>query len=338
MTRPTLRSKSAPVIASRAIVLACALAFAGSAAAQMGADPLEPSLSMPSADPGLYGQSSPYGQPSYGEPPRRQSARALFGLTLATLLAQGIGSGLSAGLSEGLRGSIVRWFNNASAGSGAPPDVEPVQPRARADMGGAGVPALQAGMAFEVHRLERNGASAPVEPERHVFRTGDRFVVYYRPTLPGRVSVHNVNGERVDSRIDSVQVAAGQLAALGPYEFVGRHGDETLRIVLAPCTTPAMMKTTRSVVKVQGEVAKPTSQPRLGGCGDAAAQKNAARARSIRRVAVDGATAFALDPVSDGELSSGALAPREVTLRLKHRQPEAPRPRQEPIFTASYVQ
>lgn len=335
MTRPTLRSKSAPAIAARAIVLACALIFAGGAAAQMSPDALEPSMSMPSADPGLYGQSNPYGQPNYGEPPRRQSARAVFGLTLASLLAQGIGSGLSAGLSEGLRGSIVRWFQNASAGSGAPVDVEPDQPRARAD--GAGAPALQAGMAFEVHRLGRDGNSAPVEPERHVFRTGDRFVVYYRPTLPGRVSVHNVNGERVESRIDSAQVAAGQLAALGPYEFVGRQGDETLRIVLAPCTTPALMKTTRSIVKAQG-AALPTSQPRLGGCDDAPGQATAARARSIRRVAVDGSTAFALDPVSDGELASGALAPREVTIRLKHRQPEAPRPRPEPTFTASYVQ
>jgi hypothetical protein len=53
---------------------------------------------------------------------------------------------------------------------------------------------------------------------------------------------------------------------------------------------------------------------------------------------MDGTTAFALDPVSAGESASGALAPREVTIRLKHRRPATSTPSAEPMLTASYVQ
>jgi hypothetical protein len=328
MNRPTLRSKSGS--ATRAIVLACTLAFAGAAAAQSEVGAMDPYTPSPYTDTGAYPQ------PGYGEPPRRQSARSLFAATLVSLIAQGVGSGVSAGLSEGLRGSIVRWFSAKPAAARKPARGEAGQ--GRKGNRAASAPALQAGMAFEVHRLDRDGAPRAVEPASHVFRTGDRFLVYYRPTLPGRVSVHNVNGQRVESLIDGAEVAAGQLVALGPYEFVDRHGDETLRIVLSPCTTPGMTRTTRSVMKVQGAVATPMSEPMLAGCDGAPAQQAAVRTRSIQRVAMDGTTAFALDPVSEGESASGALAPREVTIRLKHRRPATSTPRAEPMLTASYVQ
>ena len=41
--------------------------------------------------------------------------------------------------------------------------------------------------------------------------------------------------------------------------------------------------------------------------------------RDIRKVALDGTTAFALDPVSAAERSSGQFAPREVTILFRHR-------------------
>jgi len=39
---------------------------------------------------------------------------------------------------------------------------------------------------------------------------------------------------------------------------------------------------------------------------------------NIRKVGVEGSTSFALDPVSASELSSGQIAPREVTISFHH--------------------
>jgi hypothetical protein len=41
--------------------------------------------------------------------------------------------------------------------------------------------------------------------------------------------------------------------------------------------------------------------------------------RDIRKVAVEGMTGFALDPVSAAEFSSGQVTPREVTISFRHR-------------------
>ena len=113
-------------------------------------------------------------------------------------------------------------------------------------------PPLYAGVAYEIHLLQPNGATAPVDPMSYSFRTGDQFRVFYRPSLPGRVDVFNINAAGQTAQIDSSIVAAGELASLGPYEFTELQGEETLILKLSPCMTQATYATTRNIVKAQG--------------------------------------------------------------------------------------
>ncbi|MEX2148653.1 MAG: hypothetical protein WD793_00420 [Steroidobacteraceae bacterium] len=178
--------------------------------------------------------------------------------------------------------------------------------------------AVFAGLAYEVHAVGPNGAMAPVNPATHEFRTGDRFVVFYRPTLPGQMDVINVNPAGQRTQIDRVDLAAGQLAQLGPYEFAALTGDEQLKLVLSPCQTPALMATTRDIINVS---AAPDSTPEfsLAGCSPVTRSIREVQTRDIRKVAVEGTTGFALDPVSAAEFSSGQVTPREVTISFRHR-------------------
>jgi hypothetical protein len=177
--------------------------------------------------------------------------------------------------------------------------------------------ALFAGLAFEVHAVLPGGATAPVNPATHEFRTGDRFVVFYRPTLPGQMDVFNINPAGLQSHIDRVDLAAGQLAELGPYEFAALTGDEQLRLVLSPCSTPELLAATRDIVNVSAAaIAAPSFS--LAGCSPQTRSVRELRTRDIRKVAVEGTTAFALDPVSATEFSSGQVTPREVTIRFRH--------------------
>ena len=43
------------------------------------------------------------------------------------------------------------------------------------------------------------------------------------------------------------------------------------------------------------------------------------KTRSITKATMDGATAFALDPLSDEEVATGVMAARAVRIRLQHR-------------------
>jgi hypothetical protein len=178
---------------------------------------------------------------------------------------------------------------------------------------------LYAGLAFEVHALQPGGAAFPVDPSAHEFRTGDRFVVYYRPTLPGRMDVYNINAAGQQTHIDSVEIAAGQLAQLGPYEFAALTGDERLRLVLQPCTTPALTSATRDIVNVSQPAAAGASGLGLASCGPATRSVREVRTRDIRKVALEGTTGFALDPVLPQEQASGRLEAREVTIVFRHR-------------------
>lgn len=175
-----------------------------------------------------------------------------------------------------------------------------------------------AGLAFEVHAVVAGGGTAPVNPATHEFRTGDRFVVFYRPTLPGQMDVFNINPAGVQSQIDRVDLAAGQLAQLGPYEFAAMTGDEQLRLVLSPCSTPELLATTRDIVNV-ANVAPAAPSFSLAGCSPVTRSIREVRTRDIRKVAVEGTTGFALDAVSPAEFSSGQVTPREVTIRFRHR-------------------
>ena len=177
---------------------------------------------------------------------------------------------------------------------------------------------LYAGIAYEVHAVGSNGATTAVNPANHVFHTGDRFVVYYRPSMPGKMDVYNINPSGQRTRIDAVTMAAGQLASLGPYEFSAQKGDESLRLVLAPCTSPQLLVATRDIVNV-GPNAGASAAPavNLGACDGPNSRD--VTSRDITKVAVDDGTAFALDPVSQKELSAGQVIPREVNIVFHHR-------------------
>jgi len=184
--------------------------------------------------------------------------------------------------------------------------------------GAAGSAPIYAGVAFEIHLLGPGGRATPVDPSSYVFRTGDRFKVLYRPSLPGRVDVFNVNAGGQTAQIDTVSVAAGQLASLGPYEFADMTGNETLILQLSPCSTNALLAATRNIVKVP-DSAGGGAPLQLSACGGAATRGLRTKTRDIRKVSVEQGTSFALDPLAPAELSSGDIAPRQVTITLAHR-------------------
>jgi len=294
---------------ARCIAIAVAFAFADA----VHADSME---SLPAAMPDITvpvatGVATPPGP----------SARSIFVGTIAALLAQGVGNALS----QGLAGSITRWFSSGPAPNAArapqpmatPMGVDAAPMRREADVASS----PNAGVAFEVHALAADGTSRPVDPAKHVFRTGDRFQVHYRPTLPGRVEVFNINPRGIESRVDSVEVAAGQLATLGPYRFVQEKGMEALKLVLAPCASPPLASQTRNIVKAgagPGTATTPAAM-RIAQCGDPRTRSLAVKARTITRTTQEGSTSFALDPLSRGELSSGLIGAREVRIALQHR-------------------
>ena len=176
---------------------------------------------------------------------------------------------------------------------------------------------LYAGIAYEVHALGPGGTTTPVNPATYVFRTGDRFMVYYRPSMPGRMDVFNINPAGRQTQIDSASMAAGQMASLGPYEFSAMTGDESLRISLSPCSTQQLLVATRDIVNVASPTTA-TSGVQLGTCGTGTRGLDV-KTRDITKVAVDGGTAFALDPVSVRELSGGQIATRDVQIVFHHR-------------------
>lgn len=177
---------------------------------------------------------------------------------------------------------------------------------------------IAAGLAFEVHRLDPSGATELVDPAFHEFHTGERFVVFFRPSLPGRMDIYNINPFGQQTLIDTQELAAGQLIRLGPYEFTAATGDEQLRMVMQPCSSPALMSATRDIVRV------PDAVPVGAGIGLPACATMVTRSagsvatRDIRKVTEEGGTSFALDQVSGDELASGQIAPREVTIRFRH--------------------
>ena len=162
------------------------------------------------------------------------------------------------------------------------------------------------------------GTSTPVNAATYIFHTGDRFTVYIRPSMPGRLDVYNVNSIGKQTRIDAVNTAAGQLTTLGPYEFSATTGDETLHLVLSPCSTATLLASTRDIVNVSST--QPVSNAlSLQSCNAPITRGlEGVRTRDIQKVAVDGGTSFALDPVSQAELSSGQVASRDVTIIFHH--------------------
>ena len=246
--------------------------------------------------PGDTAMSSTVVTPQFGQQPR-----SLFLGTLAALLAQGVGNALSQGLST----SITRWFQGAKSSERPVPIVD--------------APGRVVGLAYEVHLLDANGLGHAVDPAQHVFRTGDRFQVHYRPALPGRVTVSNVDPRGNELRIDQSQVAAGQLATLGPYRFVDSTGRETLKLRLEPCNSPTLTAASRAIVKVGAPASANATALRINDCNEALARGFAAKTRAITKTSLDGATRFALDPMERDEMASGEFMARELAITLQHR-------------------
>jgi len=258
--------------------------------------------------------------------------RELFAGTIGAIL-QGTGGGVAAALVQGLTGTIVSWFSkkqhaNAYPGpNGYPSEPQFFDPRtgqvsaanAQAYYSRDTVPdnTLVAGVAYEVHALAQGGTAIPVNPAIHSFRTGDRFVVHFRPSMPGSMDVYNINPLGQQTRIDSVRMAAGQLMTLGPYEFTATRGEDALRLVLMPCARNDLIVATRNIVNVAADpAAAPPNGFSLSSC-DAPITRSI-NTRDITKVAVDGTTSFALDPISAQEYASGQLDAREVTVVFHH--------------------
>ncbi len=179
---------------------------------------------------------------------------------------------------------------------------------------------LYAGIAYEIHLLQPDGTSQSVDPATYSFRSGDQFRVYYRPSLPGRVDVFNINAAGQQSQIDSSVVAAGELATLGPYEFTLLQGQETLILKLTPCSTPNTYVVTRNIVKAQGAPGgNATNTLGFSDCSSTATRGLRTKTRDIRKVSVEGGTSFALDPIAPAELGGGDMSPRQITISLMHR-------------------
>ncbi len=305
------------------VVLSCGLGLSGNSRAQ----------SMGTA---AYGTAAQKGG-------QHSNTRSLFLGTIAAMIAQSVGSGVGSALSDGLGGSITRWFSNEPAtGANVPPPVSERRgrndaaprgdprrdastvdadggPRMRKAQANSAPRELHAGVAFEVHRIDSKGNTKAVDSARQVFRTGDRFQVYYRPTLPGRVKVININPSGQKARIDTVDVAAGELIALGPYQFVDAKGDEILKLVLEPCSTPKLIASTRAIIKTAALATDEQPAVRIRDCGEVRTETKKAASRSIRKSTMDGSTAYALDRLSNEEVRSGNVRSRTLQITLRHR-------------------
>jgi hypothetical protein len=206
---------------------------------------------------------------------------------------------------------------DARTGQPVPADANPYTTR--------GLPAegtLYAGIAYEVHTLAADGTySIPVNTATYDFHTGDKFMVYYRPSLPGHMEIYNINAAGKQTLIDSSNMPAGEMVTLGPYQFTNDSGEESLRLVLSPCSNPQLLTATRDIVKVDAiPQASPNSvAQQLGDCGAPAPRGLDIKTRDIEKVGVEGSTSFALDPVSPKELKSGQLTPRQMTIVFHHR-------------------
>lgn len=263
-----------------------------------------PSYAPPTYVPPVSGDASTAAQPAYTPPamPVDPSAPPTYSPPASGAVAPAAG------------GALQFFDPRTGSGTAADPMFAAAPP-----MGSTGSDLLVAGLAYEVHAVRGGGATEPVNPATHEFRTGDRFVVFYRPTLPGRMEVYNINPAGQQTQIDVVELAAGQLARLGPYEFAAMTGDDQLRLVLAPCSTAALFAATRDIVRVADTPPVGTALG-LAACGGPATRSiQGVATRDIRKVALDGTTGFALDPLSSQERTSGQVVPREITIVFKHR-------------------
>lgn len=79
-----------------------------------------------------------------------------------------------------------------------------------------------------------------------------------------------------------------------------------------------LLASTRDIVNVSNSIggAGTTSLPPCRAAGSRSLGQ--VSTRDIQKVAVDGSTNFALDPISQAELATGQMAPRELTIMFHH--------------------
>ncbi|MEJ0006783.1 MAG: hypothetical protein WDM77_10580 [Steroidobacteraceae bacterium] len=87
---------------------------------------------------------------------------------------------------------------------------------------------------------------------------------------------------------------------------------------MTPCQSPELLASTRDIIKVSATVGS-TSAASLSSCSVTSRSVSDTLTRDIVKVAVDDSTSYALDPVSATELSTGNLAPRQITIVFHHR-------------------
>jgi hypothetical protein len=288
--------------------------------------------SVPVQDPYAYPQEQPYTYQDQTRPAKPPSARELFAQTLSTVL-QGTLSAASMGLTQLLVGKISAWFSRSGDGGGS--SASPAAPGhagfANDAAAGSAVPTgysydpnqiVHAGLAYEIHLLTPGGGARAVDPQSHIFATGDRFLLLLRPSLPGWIDVSNIDPAGRERTLDSRKMAGAELLTLGPYEFVDVKGTDVLRLVVSPCATPNLIAQTRSIVRAEPTVehGQAESGVPISVCADARTRSAVeVKTRTIVAVESDGGTSFALDPLRVAELGSGELQPREVLIALQHR-------------------
>ena len=180
--------------------------------------------------------------------------------------------------------------------------------------------AVYAGIAYEVQIIGADGQMTPVNTAIYEFHTGDKFNLVYRPSLPGHMDIYNINAAGQKTLIDSSEMAAGQMTTLGPYQFSNQTGEESLRLVLSPCTNPQLQAKTRDIVKLDSTPAATGGRTlKLPDCGAPTARGADVRTRDIQKVGVEDSTSFALDPLTPKEMISGQVAPREAIIVFHHR-------------------
>lgn len=306
--------------------------------ASQGFPPPDPNQGFPPPPPDPnQGFLPPPPNPNQGFSPSsvKVDLKQIFASTLAVAAAS-TGTAIVNSLVGALTGGIATWFSakkqdrdrRTSKNSPIPlsssspaPNAEFPRTGSSLQLSAQSVDVVAAGLAFEVHAVFPDGRSVTVDTASHGFATGDRFVVFYRPTLPGKLEVFNINPLGQQTLIETLDLAGGELAQMGPYEFVNTSGEERLRLLMHPCTTPALLASTRDIVKAGtgDSMASPAPLPalRLPVCGTSGRSVQV-RTRDIKKVENDGTIAFALDPLSPSELESGVIDSRELTIIFKH--------------------
>ena len=143
--------------------------------------------------------------------PRPPALRELFAQTLATVL-HGTLSAASLGVTQLLVGRISNWFSRRDDRQRVADGVAdhttsvPYDPAA----------VMHVGLAYEVQLLLPNAQTHIVDPESHVFATGNRILLELRPAQPGWLDVFNIDPAGRKRVLDSRTMAGGELLTLGP--------------------------------------------------------------------------------------------------------------------------